>query len=255
MRSLALFLRMAVRNMATYKRRSLQTAVTVFLGIFFVALADAFMVGFAAGITRDFITEGGHVVAAAPGYAERREMMPLDRLIAGADRAAEVLRAVRKDIRVFASLGAAGLVTRGARPADPVTEQTESSVVLCVGVAPEPSGSPNPATDQVRKRMESGRFLTGTEPGMVLARKTAQEIGAGVGDMVVFLCSDKYSGFSAIELPLVGVVDSDSSFAGVTCYVDLESMRTVLGAPGEAAQLAVESWTPACAPPAMRRSQ
>jgi putative ABC transport system permease protein len=244
MRNIALFVKMAARNLIKYGRRSAQSAAAVFVGVFFVALAGAFLAGFAFQITQDFITAGGHVVVMAPGYAERREMMPLNRLIQGAEEARRALESAVPGVNAFASLYAPGLVSRGGKPEDSlgdsaVSQENGSEGVLCAGVMPYAADSVNPALASVSGRIVSGRFFEGSaERGMILSDKTASAIGVKPGNTVIFLCSDAFSSFSMIELPLLGVFAADEYSEEFSCIIDLESMQLVTGAEDAAAQIA-----------------
>jgi ABC-type lipoprotein release transport system permease subunit len=244
MRKIALFVKMAARNMIKYGRRSAQSGATVFLGVFFVALAGSFLAGFAFRITQDFITAGGHVVVMAPGYAERREMMPLNRLIQGAEEARVALESAAPGVKAFASLYAPGLVSKGGKPEDApgdgaVSQEDGSEGVLCVGVMPYAADSVNPAWRSVRGRIASGRFFEGPgDRGMILSDRTASAIGVEPGNTVIFLCSDAFGSFSMIELPLLAVFSADEYSEEFSCIIDLESMQTVTGAEDAAGQIA-----------------
>ena len=58
MRNIALFVKMAARNMVKYGRRSAQSAAAIFIGVFFVVLAGAFLSGFAFSITQEHPAPG-----------------------------------------------------------------------------------------------------------------------------------------------------------------------------------------------------
>jgi putative ABC transport system permease protein len=253
MSGLILYVKMAARNLLKYWRRSLQSAAAIFLGVFLVALVGAFMAGLGARISQDFITGEGHLVVMAPGYAERREMMPLNRLVGGAEAACRALRAAAPGTVAFASLYAPGLVSLGGSPgeapagADPAAG--ESAAVLCAGVMPWFEGAGNPALTAVRQRLAGGSFFEPSgQRGMILSDKKAAAIGACPGDTVIFLCADKFSSFSLIELTLLAVFSGDEFSAEYSCLMDLASLQQVTGAENEAAQLAAfvvdESGTP-----------
>ena len=244
MRTFGLFIKMAARNLVKYGRRSAQSAAAIFLGIFFVALAGAFMSGFSFRIIQDFIAAQGHIVVTAPGYAERREMMPLNRLIQGAEAARLRFESAAPGVSAFASLYAAGLVSKGGKPETVPGEaaasgNTESTAVLCAGVMPYAAGAANPAFDSVRGGVTSGRFFGGSgDRGIVLSETTAMDIGAEPGDMVIFLCADAYNSFNMIELPLLAVFAGDEYSREFSCIMDLESMQLATGVEDAAAQIA-----------------
>ncbi len=244
MRTIGLFIKMAARSLVKYGRRSAQSAAAIFLGIFFVALAGSFMSGFSFRIIQDFIAAQGHVVVTAPGYAERREMMPLNRLIQRAEAARLAVESAAPGVSAFASLYAAGLVSKGGEPENVTDEgaearNNESTAVLCAGVMPRAAGAANPALDSVHGRVTSGRFFEGSgDKGMALSETTAAEIGAAPGDTVIFLCADAYNSFNMIELPLLAVFSGDENSEQFSCIMDLESMQLVTGVEGAAAQIA-----------------
>ncbi len=240
----ALFVKMAARNILKYRRRSLQSAAAIFLGVFFVMLAGAFISGMSADMITNFITMEGHAVVRTSGYAERREMMPLDRLIPRSEEARKAFRSEAPRVNAFASLFAPGLVSKGGKPGEepdaPGVSESQSAVVLCAGVMPFDEGAFNPALDDVRKKLTAGRFFQGSsDRGMVLSGKAASTIGVSPGDTVIFLCSDKYDSFNMIELPLLGVFRMDEYSAEFSCVMDLPSMQVVTGVEDEAAQIAV----------------
>ena len=245
MRNIALFVKMAARTMVKNRRRSAQSAAAVFIGVFFVALAGAFLSGFAFRITQDFVTAGGHVVVMAPGYAERREMMPLNRLIPRAGEAAQALGSAAPDVSAFASLYAAGLVSEGGEPEDAAGDgaalpENRSEGVLCAGVTPYAANGINPALESLRDRIASGRFFDGPgERGIILSDTKASAIGVEPGNTVIFLCSDAFGSFSMIELPLLAVFTADEYSEEFSCLIDLGSMQQVTGAEDAAAQIAL----------------
>ena len=238
MRTLVLFVKMAARNAAKYRRRSVQSAAAIFLGVLFVALAGAFLAGFAFRLTQNFIERQGHVVVTAPGYAERSEMMPLDRLIPRAVEARASIESAAPGTTAFPALYAPGLVSRGG-PSDE-TAPGESEGVVCAGVTPWSVDAINPALGSVHRRITSGRFFEGpADPGMILADTTAAAIGVSPGDRVIFLGSDVYGSFSMIELPLLAVFAADEYAEEWSCVVDLPSLQAVTGTGDAAAQMAV----------------
>jgi putative ABC transport system permease protein len=237
MRRFALYLKLAAKNAVKYRRRTLQSGLAIFLGVLLVALADAYVAGFSAQILEGFVADGGHLVASAPGYAARAEMMPLDKSITDSEQAGKALRSASPALRVYASIRTAGLVS----PAD---GSGDSATIVCSGIEAYDRSLLSPALAELARGMVAGSFLPPQGRGMVLSDQVARRIGAVPGDRLVFLCADRYDSFSAGELELLGVYAGKPSFSAEAGYVDLESLRAIVGLEGEASQLTVYALDP-----------
>jgi putative ABC transport system permease protein len=230
MRQLALFFQMALRNAIKYKRRSLQSGFAVFIGVFLIAVGNAYIAGFSGNIVDGAIKESGHLAVMAPGYAERAEMMPLDTCMENSDAAETALREVDPALRTYASIMTSGLVSRA-------DESDLTATIVCRGARFLDRGLLLPAFS--RLRLESGRLPVEGERGMVLTQKAARKIGATAGKNIVYLASDRYGGFNVIEIPLVGILSDGTSFSGDACLMDLESARRLTGIEAGSCEISV----------------
>jgi putative ABC transport system permease protein len=231
---LLLAARLAVRGAFAYRRRSLQTLVVISFGVALVVVVDSFMKGFAANVMGRLLSANGHLSLTAPGYAEQREVAPIDLFIPNvASVSAEIAdaaagRGAESSFAVSPSILSAGLVSDGER----------SVTAVCRGIDPWWQGSVVPVLRDVARQVD-GVLADPGAPGMIVSRRVADKLGARPGDLLMFLCSDRYGSFGVVEVPLRGVFPRSAALGDEECFLDLRSMQSVTGLEGGATEISL----------------
>ena len=231
MSQLVLAARLAARGIRSYGRRSLQTLLVVGIGVALVVLVDAFMQGFSVKIMDQVLRTSGHLSITAPGYADQRELAPLDLFIPDcASVKSEVARTAtaggRSPVLTSTIIGP-GLVSDGER----------SVTVSCLGIDPFWEGSVVPCLGEVSASVQGRFFEPGGGPGLLVSPRVADRLGARPGDRLLFLCTDRYGSFGVVELPLLGIVPRGATMGNEECLMDLGSMQSVTGLEGAATEV------------------
>ncbi len=220
--------KMALRNVIAYRRRSLLAGSVVCAGVLAMCLADAYLNGFGDRLVADFAASGGHLRLSAPGYAARRALCALDRLVAEPEASAALAAraAAPAAISALPLIRVACVAQLGERSANLVALGAE-----CYG----PDGSLAPPF--AASALAWGGYPRPGERGLLLSAKEARRLAAGPGDSLVLLASDAYGSFSAVELPLLGV--AATAPGPEDCLVELGAMRELTGLESGATELAL----------------
>lgn len=208
-------LRMAARNVARKKMRMLATLGAMGLAGALVIFFASMMLGFEKGMVSNLIdSETGHLQAHAAGY--RLDPDLYNTLKAPAD-ALQSLRA--EGIPAAGRLLGFGLAAKG----------DASSGAELRGMDLDAEGS----VTHLPTSVETGRWLQKGDPdGVVLGKKLARRLEAGLGDQVVVLTQDALGGMSDRLYTVRGIlktVSARTDDAGF--FISAASFRDLLALP------------------------
>lgn len=219
--------RIAWRNLWRQKRRTLLTLSSIafggFLAVLMTALQDRSFADFIDTAARLGV---GHVVLQDPDYQDApslaRTVQQTDRMRATAEGDRDVARAVERTSGPAMLSTAADSFGAVFLAYDPVQEDA-STFTLGDGL--------------VQGRM----FETAQDEGIVLGRRLAANLGAELGDKVVFTLTDRNGEIVAGMGRLRGIVATGApSLDAALCLVALGTARKVLGYdPTESTQVGV----------------
>ncbi len=196
---LKVFLILAVKNMARYRRRTLITASAIACGVAVFAAVASVMDGFSSESDRNFIDyETGSARIVAPGYWEEREQFPLDMVV---EDSSEVIAQLEQE-----GWRAAGRTEfRGELVIyyDPFPEDGNIPMAFA-GVDPDR----DPEVFRLKESIEEGRFPAAGEDELIIGRWLADRIGAEIGYGVTIMTRTKDGYYQIMDLEIVGIFNT-----------------------------------------------
>ncbi|UCF35846.1 MAG: ABC transporter permease [Acidobacteriota bacterium] len=219
--------KMAWRNLWRHKRRSLLTLLSIafggFLAILFTALQDRSFADFIDTAAR---LGSGHVTIQHPEYLETptlnrtvqltgqiRNLPERDRLVL------HVTERITGQAIVATANDSFGVVFIAYDPA----RETEGTLTFGEGL------------------IEGEMFKTANDRGIILGTKLAQNLGAGLGNKVVYTMTDRNGEIVSGMARLTGVIETGApSLDQGLCLVPISALREVLNyGPNEATQIGI----------------
>jgi putative ABC transport system permease protein len=187
--------RLALRNVARNRRRSLLTGGVVVFGFAAVALAGGFMSQSFQGLREGTIRNGtGHLQFADPAFFAGNEDAALEHGLSGSDRIAAILAKDPEVQEVLPRIDFVGLATNGSR----------SVPFLGTGLDPAPEAR----TMDTANLLTSGRWFTNaSERGVVLGSGLARSLGVAAGDSISLLATTPDGVLNAVDATVSGLAD------------------------------------------------
>jgi putative ABC transport system permease protein len=187
-------LRMAARNVARNRRRSLLTGGVVVFGFAAFALAGGFMAQSLEGLSEGTIRSGmGHLQLADPAVFEGPAEESLEHGVADAERIETIVRSDPEVVEVLPRTDFVGLVTGGGRS------------VPFVGIGLDPAAEARVMDPP--KNVTSGRWLEADEQGVVLGSGLARALAVDVGGGVTLLAATSDGTLNAVDATVVGLTE------------------------------------------------
>ncbi len=196
---LKFFLRLALKNLSRYRRRTMITAAAIAGGVAVFAAVASVMDGFNAESDRNFIDyELGSARITGEGYWEEKDQYPLDILVEDADG-------------IIAELDASGIAAAGRTEFkgeliiryDPFPEDGNIPMVF-TGADPER----DPNVFKLKEAIEEGRFLQPGEDEIIIGRWLAESIGAEVGYPVTVITRTRDGFYQIMDLEIAGIYNT-----------------------------------------------
>jgi ABC-type lipoprotein release transport system permease subunit len=187
-------IKLAWRNIWRNRRRTLITASSIFLAVFFALIMRSMQIGSYARIIESIVhSYTGYIQVHKKGYWEEKEINNAfeltDSLMRKISSVPNVKAAVPR-LESFA-LASTGTKTKG---------------VMVIGIEP---GMEEKLSD-IKKNIIKGSFLIKDDPGVLLAKRIADYLGMKVNDTLV-LISQGYHGVSAAgKFPVRGILHFSS---------------------------------------------
>ena len=187
--------RLALRNVARNRRRSLLTAGVVVFGFAAFALAGGFMAQSLEGLREGTIRSGlGPVQLANPAEFEGSGEGTLEDGLDGVEGIERILRRDQAVVEVLPRINFVGLLSGGGR----------SVPFLGVGLDPRPEAR----TMDYPDILASGRWLKDrNERGVILGANLARALSVHEGDTVTMLATTTDGVLNAVDAIVVGLVD------------------------------------------------
>jgi putative ABC transport system permease protein len=236
-------LSLAWKNLFRYARRTFITAAALAVGIAAYIWIDGWLLGAEKESERNIIWyEAGSAKIMDADYAEELEAMPLK-------------QAIENPAAVEATLAGLGLRhTRRIRFAGELFFGEGSMMVQVIAV--------DPATDgrvfRLSETVAEGQYLAsdgeGAETQALIGRWLAQDLGAGVGDLLEIRTRTRYGAFQTLELVVAGIMDSPNPVVNQgTVFVPLALADESLQMEGAVTEIAL--YFPEWQQPAQRLAQ
>jgi len=188
-------LKMALRNLARQKKRTLYTALVIAAVIFFYIFADALITGMMESSYQNITDyEFGHIQITSPAHWQEREKYPLDSLIS-----------LEEDLKA-GILDMPGVI--GASPRlDFTAELSDGRDDL-----PVVGRGIDPARELQHFRLEEslveGSFFSAGEEQAVIGKKLAEDMLLEVGDSFMLIVRTRREAFNVIDLTVAGLLDT-----------------------------------------------
>jgi ABC-type lipoprotein release transport system permease subunit len=212
---MAMYIKMAWRNMWRNWRRTLIASIAIVLGLILLIFMDALMRGSDQAIFGNAVRlYGGNVQIHAPGFRDRASRLPLIPLDDG-DTVVEIVRARPEVVAVSKRINTGGMVGsgEGAYPVSITAIEPESEAPVSL----------------VAENMVQGRFLTGDDrDNILIGQEMADLLNVGVGDRVVLLGKRKDESMRQRSMTVVGIFNLGMGDAekGLV-YINLPTAQTL----------------------------
>lgn len=224
---MALYFRLAWRNVWRQRRRTLLIAVGMGITMSLLVLYDGVVAGFEQAIYGNAIQLlGGNVQVHAPGYNEKVGRKPLltvndpDAVVLAAESQPEVVAASKR------------IVTGGL-----VTNREGAFAVSVIGIEPERESRISPVSNNITK----GRYLS-LEDGdlIVIGQGLASSMSIDVGDRITVVGNSKNEQTRQRTMTIVGIYDVGvPSVEKTTIYMSLGEAQRLFGLDGQVTEIVI----------------
>jgi len=202
-------LKLAVRNALRNKRRTALTVGTVLFGTLLLTVALSWVGGVVGSMMDQIVGMVGEVRISHVDYPDRENRFPIEYNIedSGPVKAA----AERHGLRVFEIIRTGAIVT--------ADDELGDNFCLMLGADAEYF------TEILGAELIAGGPVEDPETQLWLGRELAEEIGADVGDEVVFVGKTQDGSLSSIKGDAVGIVSTGSFLTDSFAYIPLDKVR------------------------------
>src|SRR5216117_4050368 len=192
---MALYAKLAVRNVFRNRRRTLITLAAMGFGAAAIIVFGGFVHSIYFGVRESTIrSQVGHIQIYRKGYSEKGNLAPYDYLIADYPALREALQRLPHVRTVTARLGLSGLVSTG------------DTTTAFVGAGVVPEGEMNLSALAV---IVDGNELASRDPrGVTLGVGLARAFGVKPGDDLTLLTTTKAGAINALAVKVRGVWES-----------------------------------------------
>jgi putative ABC transport system permease protein len=192
---MALYLKLAIRNVFRNRRRTLITLAAMGVGSAAIIVFGGFVNAIYWGVRESTIrSQVGHIQIYRKGYSERGNLAPFDYLVPDYSALSTELSKLPHVRTVTARLGFSGLVSTG------------DTTTAFVGAGVQPDGERDLSSMAV---MVEGQDLAGREPrGITLGLGLARAFGVKPGDDLMLLTTTKGGAINALAVKVRGVWES-----------------------------------------------
>ncbi|NLY75424.1 MAG: ABC transporter permease [Firmicutes bacterium] len=185
--------KLAFKNLARHRNRTLITAVIIAFAIFFYILLDSMVGGMTEMSYQTIIDyEAGHLQVVNEAYWEEEEKLPLENLLPDEARIRDNIRKIDGYLACSPELNFQARLNYGG----------DELPVIGKGILPEDFLKVFPWEGQLIE----GRMFAPGESRAVLGKRLAELMELRVGDYVTLLVKDKNRTFNTIEAEIAGLV-------------------------------------------------
>jgi len=210
-------LKIAVRNLARYRRRSLLTASLIAIGVIAVVVFEA-AAGAFTGLMVGQMTDAmlGHLQIHRRGYVASMDNLPLTMMLTPADVAV-----VEKTLRAQPEVES---YSRRLKFGGMFSNYTETTAIRLNGVYPD---------EEIRTLpLLASRIIQGTamlkKGEIVIPELLANGMGVKLGDTIVVIATNRDGSVNAAQLVVSGVLENVTSPSGRDGYVHIEDAMSLL---------------------------
>jgi ABC-type lipoprotein release transport system permease subunit len=211
--------KIALRNVARHRRRTIITATVMTVGIGLFIAYDSILAGMdRLSIDSMIRYSSSFLKVRTPAYADDSLGLPLDKGIADPEAA---MAAIAKAVPSLKAVTGRTLFLAEA------SNYGDSTPVVAAAVDPEADA----AVFAVAGAVEKGAWLSSSGGrGVVIGSELAADLGLEVGDGLLLSANTIYENQNADEYPVVGIVGGSAYLAGTaTVYMSRNEARAFLG--------------------------
>jgi ABC-type lipoprotein release transport system permease subunit len=218
------YIKLAWRNLWRNKKRTLIAAASVFFAVILALLMRSMQTGYYDySIDASVRMYTGYIQVHGKDYWEKKsldESMVLD----------------QKHLKELQNTAAVNLIVPRFETYSLISHGNKTKVVQITGINPELE---NKLTD-LKKKLVSGKFLSDSSKGIIVAQGLAEILKVDVGDSVVIYGQGYHGVTAAAQIPIVGIVkftlpELNKSFT----YLSLPYAQWLFSAPDRLTSLSV----------------
>ena len=219
------YLRLALRNLVRYRRRSAMALAAIVFGVIAILLAGGFIEWILQAMRESAIrSQYGHVQVVRSGYLEGGAAEPLNYLLPAE---AELVDGIERDsdVAVLAPrLHFSGLASR------------DDTTISFVGEGVDPNKE---AVLSESVHIRSGVDLDAAKPNQaIVGAGLAESLGVAVGENIVLLTTSSSGGMNAVEVEVAGIFTTAvKAFDDTALRVPIATARELLRVDGSHAWL------------------
>lgn len=220
------YLRIAAKNIARHKRRTILVVVMIGSGVAMSILLEGILEDMRLGWLKAIIhTQTGHLQIMPEGYLKRELMSPLDLLISSPMRLKEFIEKEEGVVSLTERLNFSGMIA------------TQEKTTIFNGIGVDPINEYE--VFSLLKGVERGSPILRDKPyGGVIGTRLAENLGIDIGGVVTLVSNTKYGTLNAINMEVVGIFSSGVPEVDSMClYLPLEGAFKLLDIEGEVSSI------------------
>lgn len=209
--------KIAVRNLARYRRRSVLTASLIAIGVIAVVVFGA-AAGAFKGLMIGQMTDGmlGHVQVHRRGYVASIDNLPLTMTLTSSEATAiEQRLKVQPEVEAY---------SRRLKFGAMFSNYTETTAIRLNGIYPDEELRTIPL---LASRLREG-LATLKRGELLIPELLADGMGVKLGDTVVIIATNREGSVNAAQLTVSGVIRSVTGPGGRDAYMHMEDAATLL---------------------------
>jgi putative ABC transport system permease protein len=224
-----MLIKLALRNVFRYKRRTVITFSTISLGLGLMAIGMSLYNGVDKQSMYNIIdSQTGHLKIFAQGYFEKKDDLPLELTI---DNPQKIKALLRNNNEIQ------GTESRILFMATLIKGLDE---IPCIGVAVEPES--DPIVFNIKESLREGRYLEPSDQKVLVGSNLAEDLGLNVGEEIVirmFSSTEDYV-WNAMDLEIKGIVDTPNPMVNSqNIFIPLALAQESLSLGGKATEITI----------------
>jgi len=194
-----LIIKIALRNLARHKKRTIFTAIVIAVAICFYVFADALILGMMDSSYENITEyEYGHIQLMSTEYWEDKDDLPLQNLISlGQDTIDQITG--RPEVT--------GYAPRLDFTAE-LTDGRDSIPLVGRGIDLEQEAT----NFRIDDSLVEGSYIQAGEPEAVIGQSLAEDMELGVGDFFMLVVRNRDESFNVIDLTVAGIINTPNPY-------------------------------------------
>jgi len=221
------YFKLAIKNLARNKRRSLLTLSAVIIACIIITFAQCYFEGVLDNMSENYIHfETGHIKINTDEYVKRERLFPLDEAVFG-------INELEAKINTFEEVE---LVT--GRIKFGVLLNVNNSNFRAMGIGMEPNKETNilPWDELIKE----GNYLNPDKQEMIIGSQLADKLNVAVNDTITILTSTAYGSLSALNFHIVGIFEFGMAYLDKSVfYIPLKSAQYLLDLEDAATEIVI----------------